>query len=94
MNEHVKRPSRTERTGFGLKLTDAQPLSGIPALWRLAAMIATLMMGVYRADRGALFRPLRAAARGGRAHRRHHAQPGHRISARGSAIPVPVSAVD
>src|SRR5262245_18532812 len=45
MNEHVKRPSRTERTEFGLKLTDAQPLSGIPAVWRLAAMISTLVMG-------------------------------------------------
>ena len=46
MNEHVKRPSRTERTGFGLKLTDPEPLPGIPALWRFAAMISTVMMGV------------------------------------------------
>jgi predicted PurR-regulated permease PerM len=45
MNEHVKRPSQTERTGFGLKLTDAQPLSGIPAVWRFGALISTLGMG-------------------------------------------------
>jgi len=45
MNEHVKRPSRTERTEFGLRLTDAQPLSGIPAVWRLAAILSTLLMG-------------------------------------------------
>jgi predicted PurR-regulated permease PerM len=45
MNEHVKRASRTERTGFGLKLTDPEPLPGIPALWRFAAMISTVMMG-------------------------------------------------
>ena len=45
MNEHVKRPSRTERTGFGLKLTEPQPLSGIPAVWRLAAILSTLLMG-------------------------------------------------
>ena len=29
---------------FGLKLTDAQPLSGIPAVWRLGALISTLGM--------------------------------------------------
>ena len=46
MNEHVKRPSRTERTEFGLKLTDPEPLPGIPALWRFAAMVSTLLMGV------------------------------------------------
>jgi len=45
MNEHVKRPSRTERTGFGLRLTDAEPLSGIPAVWRLGAILSTLLMG-------------------------------------------------
>jgi predicted PurR-regulated permease PerM len=45
MNEHVKRPSRTERTEFGLRLTDAQPLSGIPAVWRLGAILSTLLMG-------------------------------------------------
>jgi predicted PurR-regulated permease PerM len=45
MNEHVKRPSRTERTEFGLRLTDAQPLSGVPAVWRLGAIISTLLMG-------------------------------------------------
>ena len=37
--------SAIERDDFGLKLTDAQPLSGIPALWRLAALLATLVMG-------------------------------------------------
>jgi predicted PurR-regulated permease PerM len=46
MNEHVPRPDSSERTPFGLKLTDAQPLSGIPAIWRLGAMISTLAMGV------------------------------------------------
>jgi predicted PurR-regulated permease PerM len=45
MNEHVKRPNGPERDAFGLKLTDAQPLSGIPAAWRLAALISTLIMG-------------------------------------------------
>ena len=46
MNEHVKRPDAPERDSFGLKLTDAQPLPGIPAAWRLAALISTLVMGV------------------------------------------------
>jgi predicted PurR-regulated permease PerM len=46
MNEHVKRPDAPQRQPFGLKLTDAQPLPGIPAVWRLAAMISTLVMGV------------------------------------------------
>jgi predicted PurR-regulated permease PerM len=46
MNQHVMRPDNSERTEYGLTLTDAQPLSGIPALWRLAAMMATLLMGV------------------------------------------------
>src|SRR3954454_25074639 len=45
MNQHVKRPEQTERSMFGLKLTDAQPLSGIPAVWRLGALISTLGMG-------------------------------------------------
>jgi predicted PurR-regulated permease PerM len=45
MNEHVPRPSRVERTEFGLRLTDAQPLAGIPAVWRLGAILSTLLMG-------------------------------------------------
>jgi predicted PurR-regulated permease PerM len=45
MNEHVKRPSRIERDAFGLRLTDVQPLSGIPAVWRLGAILSTLLMG-------------------------------------------------
>jgi predicted PurR-regulated permease PerM len=45
MNEHVKRLSRIERNEFGLKLTDAEPLSGIPAVWRLGAIVSTLGMG-------------------------------------------------
>jgi predicted PurR-regulated permease PerM len=45
MNQ-VMRPGKSERMDFGLTLTDAQPLSGIPALWRLAALLATLGMGV------------------------------------------------
>ena len=44
MNQHVTR--RTNPSAHsGLTLTDAQPLSGIPALWRLAALVATLVMG-------------------------------------------------
>ena len=46
MNQHVMRPDQSERTEYGLTLTDAQPLSGIPALWRFAALVATLLMGV------------------------------------------------
>jgi len=46
MNQHVMRPDQSERTEYGLTLTDAQPLSGIPALWRLAALLAKLLMGV------------------------------------------------
>ena len=46
MNQHVMRPDKSERTEYGLTLTDAQPLSGIPALWRFAALLATVMMGV------------------------------------------------
>src|SRR2546421_5126350 len=42
MNEQV-RPS--EHSVFGIKLTDAQPLSGIPAVWRLGAIVSTLLMG-------------------------------------------------
>ncbi|MEJ0074820.1 MAG: AI-2E family transporter [Alphaproteobacteria bacterium] len=45
MNEHVKRPSRTERNEFGLKLTDPEPLPGIPAVWRFGAILSTLLMG-------------------------------------------------
>jgi predicted PurR-regulated permease PerM len=60
MNQHVMRADPSERQGperqrpdrqsfenydFGLKLTDARPLSGIPALWRLAALVSTLGMG-------------------------------------------------
>ena len=45
MNQHVLRPGRSERTPHGLTLTDAQPLSGIPAVWRLAALVSTLVIG-------------------------------------------------
>ena len=45
MNEHVSRPDSSEHSLFGLRLTDAQPLSGIPPIWRLGAMISTLAMG-------------------------------------------------
>jgi predicted PurR-regulated permease PerM len=45
MNEHGPRPDSSEQSVFGLKLTDAQPLSGIPPIWRLGAMISTLAMG-------------------------------------------------
>jgi predicted PurR-regulated permease PerM len=40
-----ERQSFSERLDFGLKLTDAKPLSGTHALWRLAALVATLVMG-------------------------------------------------
>jgi predicted PurR-regulated permease PerM len=42
MNEQVR---RTEQSVFGIKLTDAQPLSEIPAVWRLGAIVSTLLMG-------------------------------------------------
>jgi len=45
MNEHVARPASSEQSLFGLRLTDAQPLSGIPAAWRLGAIFSTLLMG-------------------------------------------------
>ena len=45
MNEHVKQSDRSERTAFGVKLTDAQPVSEIPAVWRLASLLSTLLMG-------------------------------------------------
>ena len=45
MNQHVKRPDPPEQSLFGLRLTDAQPLSGIPPVWRLGAIISTLLMG-------------------------------------------------
>jgi predicted PurR-regulated permease PerM len=43
MNEHV-RPGPGDHSVFGIKLTDAQPLA-IPTVWRLAALISTLVMG-------------------------------------------------
>jgi predicted PurR-regulated permease PerM len=51
MNQHVMRADKprdgSRRQDFGLlELTDAKPLSGIPAVWRLAALMATLAMGV------------------------------------------------
>src|SRR5881275_1699789 len=42
MNEQVR---RSEQSVFGIRLTDAQPLSGIPAVWRLGAIVSTLLMG-------------------------------------------------
>lgn len=42
MNEQL-RPS--QQSVFGIKLTDAQPLSGVPAAWRLGAILSTLVMG-------------------------------------------------
>src|SRR4029077_13469992 len=42
MNEEVR---RSEQSVFGIRLTDAQPLSGIPAVWRLGAIVSTLVMG-------------------------------------------------
>jgi predicted PurR-regulated permease PerM len=45
MNQQVMRPGKSERTELGLTLTEPQPLPGIPAVYRLAAMISTLVMG-------------------------------------------------
>lgn len=45
MNQHV-RPVRSERDEYGVTLTEVQPLSGIPAVWRLAALVSTLVMGM------------------------------------------------
>jgi len=50
MNQHVMRADKSERRDsgrpdFGLKLTDAKPLSGIPQVWRFAALMSTLVMG-------------------------------------------------
>ena len=73
MNEHVRAGS-SERTDFGLKLTDAQPLSGIPALWRLAALISTLVMGALALIAALYFgRSILLPVVAG-ADRRHHAQ--------------------
>ncbi len=44
MNQHVK-PDKSERTEHGLTLTEPLPLSGIPAVWRFAALVSTLVMG-------------------------------------------------
>src|ERR1041385_7354254 len=44
MNEQVR---RSEQSVFGIRLTDAQPLSGIPAVWRLGAIFSTLLMGFF-----------------------------------------------
>jgi predicted PurR-regulated permease PerM len=43
MNQHT-RLEKSERA-FGLSLTEPLPLSSTPALWRLAALVATLLMG-------------------------------------------------
>lgn len=50
MNQHVMRADKSERRDngrpeFGLHLTDAKPLSGIPQVWRFAALMSTLAMG-------------------------------------------------
>jgi predicted PurR-regulated permease PerM len=44
MNQHVK-PGKSERTEHGLTLTEPLPLRDIPALWRFAALVSTLVMG-------------------------------------------------
>jgi predicted PurR-regulated permease PerM len=45
MNQHELRPGRSERTEDGLTLTTPQPLPRIPVVYRLAALISTLVMG-------------------------------------------------
>ena len=54
MNQHVSRAGRSERTPHGLTLRDPQPLTGIPAVWRFAALASTLLMGAL-ATIGALY---------------------------------------
>jgi predicted PurR-regulated permease PerM len=44
MNQQL-RPGQIERETYGVRLTDAQPLPGTQALWRLAALLATSLMG-------------------------------------------------
>ena len=39
------RPIPVVRDEYGVRLTEPQPLSGIPAVYRLAALISTLVMG-------------------------------------------------
>jgi predicted PurR-regulated permease PerM len=39
------RPPSVVRDEYGVRLTEPQPLSGIPAVYRLTAMISTLVMG-------------------------------------------------
>jgi predicted PurR-regulated permease PerM len=60
MNQQVSRPGKaerpqgngerqqqkSERITDGVRLTDVKPLPDIPALWRIGAMVATLIMGV------------------------------------------------
>ena len=49
MNQQALRPIRSERTPHGLRLTDAQPLTAIPTIWRLGALVSTLLMGALAA---------------------------------------------
>ena len=46
MNKPVStREDHARRLTYGLSLTDPHPLSGIPEVWRLAALLATVTMG-------------------------------------------------
>jgi predicted PurR-regulated permease PerM len=45
MNQHVTRPGKSERTPYGLTLTEPKPLSDIPTVWRLGALVSTQVMG-------------------------------------------------
>ena len=55
MNQHVMRAERSEDQDLGLTLTDAKPLSGIPALWRFSALVATLGMAALAFIAGLYF---------------------------------------
>jgi predicted PurR-regulated permease PerM len=55
MNQHVMRAERSDDQDFGLMLTDAKPLSGIPALWRFSALVATLGMAALAFIAGLYF---------------------------------------
>ena len=49
------RQTKAERDALGLKLTEPLPLSGMLSVWRLAALVATLMMGVIAVVGGLYF---------------------------------------
>jgi len=56
MNQHVPpQPGPSAHDALGLKLTDPLPLAGAHALWRLAALVATIGMGAIALIAGLYF---------------------------------------